>query len=234
MHNYQWFSSFDLAQGYLQMPVDKADIHKTAFWAGSSGLYEFTRMPFELLNLRSSFCHLMEMSLGDQQFVTLLLYLEDICIFVTNVDEMLDQIEMVFRTLKDFNLKIKPKKCHFFQCSVVFMGYVISADGISANPEKVGKMQNWPVPSNQKELHSFLGLASYYRHFIPKFALMSKCLHKLVGPTHIKIDRKAKADTTKDSNFQWTDEHQKAFHLLKAHLTRTSVLGYLDFSCPLI
>ena len=85
-----------------------------------------------------------------------------------------------------FNLKIKPKKCHFFQCSVVFLGYVLSADGISANPEKVEKVQNWPVPSSQKELHSFLGLASYYRHFIPKFAAITKCLHELVGPTHIK------------------------------------------------
>ena len=109
----------------------------------------------------------MEMSLGDQQFITLLLYLDDICIFATNVNDMLDWIEMVFGRLKDFNLKIKPKKCHFFQCSVVFLGYVVSADGISANPEKVEKVQNWPVPSNQKELHSFLGLVSYYRCFIP-------------------------------------------------------------------
>ena len=64
------------------------------------------------------------------------------------------------------------------------------------------------------------------------FAAISKCLHELVGPTYIKKDRKAKADTTKDSNFQWTDEHQKAFDLLKAHLTSASVLGYPDFSLP--
>ena len=95
------------------MPVDEVDIHKTAFQAGPSGLYEFTRMPFGLSNLGSSFCCLMEMCLGDQQFITLALYLDDICIFTANVDEMLDQIEMVFGRLKDFNLKIKPKKCLF-------------------------------------------------------------------------------------------------------------------------
>ena len=100
---------------------------------------------------------------------------------------MLDQIEMVFWRLKDFNLKIKHKKCHFFQCSVVFLGYVLSVDGISSNPEKVEKVQNCPVPSNQKEFHSFLGLTSYYRHFIPKFIAISKCLNELVSPTHIKI-----------------------------------------------
>ena len=126
------------------------------------------------------------MCLGDQQFITLLLYLDDICISTANVNEMLDQIEKVFGRLKDFNLKIKPKKCQFFQCSVVFLGYVLSADDISANPEIVEKVQNWQVPSNQKELHSFLGLASYYRHFILKFAAISKYLHELVGPIYIK------------------------------------------------
>ena len=72
------------------MPVDEVNIHKTAFLAGSSGLYKFTRMPFGSLNSGSSFCCLMEICLGDQQFVTLLLYLDDICIFAANVDEMLD------------------------------------------------------------------------------------------------------------------------------------------------
>ena len=66
VHNCQWFMSFDLMQGYLQMPVKEADIPKTAFRAGSSGLYKFTHMPFRLSNSRSSFCHLMEMCLGDQ------------------------------------------------------------------------------------------------------------------------------------------------------------------------
>ena len=62
-----WFTSFDLTQGYLQLAMDEADIHKTAFHVGSLGLYEFTHMPFGLSNARASFCCLMEMCLGDQQ-----------------------------------------------------------------------------------------------------------------------------------------------------------------------
>ena len=108
---------------------------------------------------------------------------------------------MVFKRLKDFNLKIKPEKCHFFQCSIVFLGYVLFVDGISANPEKVEKVQNWLVPSNQEELHLFLGLASYYRWFIPKFAAISKCLHKLVGPTHTKKTGKPKHIYPKIASF---------------------------------
>ena len=78
------------------MPVEEADIQEPAFRAGSSGLYRFTHMPLGLSNSRSSFCYFMEMCLGDQQFVTLLLYLDDICVFATRIDEMLDHIELVF------------------------------------------------------------------------------------------------------------------------------------------
>ena len=114
----------------------------------------------------------------------------------------------------------------------MFLVYVLSAGGISANPEKVEKCGTGPFHSSQKELHSFLALASYYRCFIPNFTAISKCLHELVGPTHIKKDRKTKADVTRNSEFQWTDEHQKVFDLLKAHLTSAPVLGYPDFSHP--
>ena len=70
----------------------------------------------------------MEQCLGDQQFVTLLLYLDDICIFAPDVSTMLDQTELVFSQLKAFNLKIKPKQCYFFQVSVIFLGHVLSPD----------------------------------------------------------------------------------------------------------
>ena len=109
-----WFTSFDLAQGYLQLAMDEADLHKTAFCAGSSGLYKFTHMPFGLSNVGASFCHLMEMCLGDQQYLTLLFYLDDICVFSSSISEMLNRIELVLKHLQDFNLKIKPKKTFFF------------------------------------------------------------------------------------------------------------------------
>ena len=90
VHNSNVFTSFYLAQGYLQLAMAEDDIKKTTFRAGSSGLYEFTCMPFRLSNAGSSFCRLMEQCLGDQQFVTSLLYLDDICIFAPDVSAMLD------------------------------------------------------------------------------------------------------------------------------------------------
>ena len=156
-----WFTSFDLAQGYLQLAMDEADIMKTAFHAGSSGLYEFTHMPFGLSNVGASFCRLMEMCLGDQQYITLLFYLDNICVFSSMINEMLNRVSLVLGHLKEFNLKIKPKKTYFFQQSVVFLGQVLSKDGISPNLEKVSKVSDWPVPKSAKEVYSFLGLASY-------------------------------------------------------------------------
>ena len=130
------------------------------------GLYGFTHMPFILSNVGSSF-NWWNNAWGNQQFVTLLLYLDDICIFGPTINDLLDHIELVFDRLKQFNLKIKPKKCQFFNVSVLFLGYILSAEDISANPEKVEKIKTWPVPKNIKEVQFFFwGLASYYRQFI--------------------------------------------------------------------
>ena len=154
-----WFTSFDLAQGYLQMAMSEADIHKTAFHAGSSGLYEFTQMPFGLSNAGASFCHLMEMCLGDQQYLTLLFYLDDICIFGSSIDEMLDRIALVFQHLKEFNLKIKPKKSFFFQTNVLFLGHILSKDGISPESQENKQGEGLACSKDGKRSSLILGIS---------------------------------------------------------------------------
>ena len=179
----------------------------------------------------------METMLGCQQFVTLLMYLNDISIFAPTIDDLLDWIELVFDRLKQFNFKIKPKKCQFFNTSVLFLGHILSANGISANPEKVEKVKTWPVPKNIKDVQSFLGLASYYRWFINKFAEKALCFHEHVGPTSNKQKKKVrtKKNTTtgierKLRFFEWMTKHQDAFNALKEALSTAPVLGYPDFS----
>ena len=80
----------------------------------------------------------------------------------------------------------------FLQASIIFLGHILSAYVISANPEKVDRVGDWLVPKNAKELHSFLGLASYYHQSIPSFPYVTKCLHQLVGPTNIKKTKSKK------------------------------------------
>ena len=232
-----WFTSFDLTQGYLQLAMDEADIHKTAFCAGSSGLYKFTRMPFGLSNAGASFCHLMEMCLGDQQYLMLLFYLDDISVFSSSVDEMLDRIALVFGHLKEFNLMIKPKKSFFFQSSVLFLGHLLSKDGILPNPEKVSKVKDWPIPKNAKEVHSFLGLASYYRRFIPQIAKWASPLHdliRLIATTkkHARVKLPPLAHNLPP--FEWTADHLESFNKLKDALTSAPILAYPNYVKPFI
>ena len=129
------------------------------------------------------------------------------------------------------------QQCYFFQASVIFLGHVLSADGISANPEKVEKVRDWPVPKNAKELHSFLSVASYYCQFIPNFVQIAKCLHQLIGPTNTKktkgkrVRKEVTSLEAKNPNvtkpiFVWVPKHQKVFDALKLALTTAPVLGY--------
>ena len=123
---------------------------------------------------------------------------------------------------------------------MIFLGHILSADGISANPEKVEKVRDWPVPNNAKELHSFprLGILLLLVH--TKFCTcIAKCLHQLVGLTDVKKTKgKRKEATTLEvlkkleltiPKFVWASEHQKAFDALKLALTTAPVLGYPDF-----
>ena len=92
VHNCQWFMSFDLAQGYLQMPVEEADTQKLHLGLDHLAYMGLLICHLGYPTLGPVFCHLMEMCLGDQQSVTLLLYLDNICVFAASRDEMLDHI----------------------------------------------------------------------------------------------------------------------------------------------
>ena len=77
------------------------------------------------------------------------------------------------------NLKLNCKKCSLFCQKVSFLGHQVSQQGIEAEPEKVSAIREWPQPRNVKEVRQFVGLASYYRKFMPSFATICKPLHKL-------------------------------------------------------
>ena len=173
----------------------------------------------------------MEMVIGDQQFVTLLFYLDDICIFANSADQMLDRIELVFSRLKQYQSKIKPKKSFFFQTEVSFLGHILLAKGILPNPKKVDKVQDWPIPKTSKEVHSFIGLASYYCQFIPNFAKWLKPLNTLIMPPAHQAKSPSWWDEKIElTEFVWSKECQEGFDTLKQALTTAPVLAYPDYT----
>ncbi len=208
----KWFSTMDLNSGFWQIGVAEEDKEKTAF-ATSMGLYQFSVMPFGLANAPSTFERLMEDVLRGLQWQDCLLYMDDIIVPGTTVKESLQRLEKIFQRLLDANLKLKPSKCIFFQKSVKFLGHIVSEHGVQTDPEKIIKVQEWPIPRNVKQVRSFMGLCSYYRKFVKGFANIARPLHQLVE---------------KQTRFIWTPECQEAFQTLKTAMTSAPILAYPD------
>lgn len=226
----KWFSTLDLASGYNQVPVAEEDKYKTAFCT-PFGLFEFNRMPFGLCNAPSTFQRLMERIFGDQSFQSLLLYLDDVIIFSSSIDQHLQRLEMVLNHLRQQNLKIKLSKCCFFRSEVHYLGHVVSAAGVGTDPDKVATVANWRRPGNVQELRSFLGFASYYRRFIKGFSGVAGPLNRLVA----EVSRNQKGRSSKMClKESWTEDCEYAFQTLKGLLTSAPVLAYADFSRPFV
>ncbi len=151
------FSTLDLQSGYWQIAVDDKDREKTAFitkWA----IYEYTQMPFGLCNTPSTFQRVMELVLRGLQWEALFIYLDDVIVLGRGVDESLDRLAQVFQRLHSCGLKLKPSKCHLLQEEMLFLGHVVSGEGVRPNPALVRDVQLWNPPNNLQELQAFLGL----------------------------------------------------------------------------
>ena len=157
-------------------------------------------MPFGLCNAPSTFQSLMELVLARLSLEVCLAYLDDVVVFGCTWEEHLQRLKMVLMHLKEAHLKLHPKKCQFFKKSVAFLGHVISNDGVSTEPDKINAIVHWPTPANLAEVQSFLGLASYYRRFIHKFAEVAAPLHRL---------------QEKGIPFFWSEQCNVAFETLK-------------------
>ncbi|CAI5643241.1 unnamed protein product [Oreochromis niloticus] len=226
----RWFSTLDLAAGYNQVPVTEKDKMKTAFCT-PFGLFEWNRMPFGLCNAPSTFQRLMERIFGDQHCQSLLLYLDDVIVFSSTVEEHVSRLDVVLGRLQQEGLKAKLEKCSFFQSEVSYLGHVVSRDGVSTDPNKIEAVSKWPRPNHVSELHSFLGFASYYRRFVEGFAKLAAPLHRLVAEL---TGTKSRKPAIQVLSAAWTDECEKSFEGLKRRLVSAPVLAYANFSLPFI
>ena len=215
--NSKYFSTLDLKSGYHQVSVAPDDRPKTAFSIGDR-LYEFNTLPYGLKNAPAHFSRLMSSILANVIGTAVLIYLDDIIIIGKTVEEHAANLIKVLEILKKYNLKCNLRKCKFFQSQVEFLGHIISSDGIRPVHDKVESMRNFPIPKNAKEVNSFLGLCSYYRKFICKFAEISR-----------PLDRLRKTD-----KFVWSEDCQVAFDKLRSILSSDDILIYPRFDRPFL
>jgi hypothetical protein len=144
-------------------------------------------------------------------------FIDDILIYSKSKKEHAKHLRVVLQHLRDHKLYAKFSKCEFWLKSVKFLGHTISHDGISIDPSKVQEVIDWKPPKSVHQIRSFLGLAGYYRRFIPDFSIITKPMTELLK---------------KGVKFVWSEACEKAFHTLRQHLTSALVLVQPDNSKP--
>lgn len=206
----KYFSKLDLKNGFYHIRMADDSIKYTAF-ATLFGQYEFLRMPFGLKVAPSRFIRYIS-----QVLVRLIIeekvvvYMDDILVISKTIEEHIAILRELFQLLVVHRLEVRIDKCIFLQKQVEFIGYLISEDGISPTKEGVVAVQKIPVPQSGKEVHSFVALCSYFRKFIPSFALLAKPLYDLLR---------------KNIAFKFKEEELKAFEMLKKKLVEAPVLA---------
>jgi hypothetical protein len=203
------FSKIDLRFGYHQLRIKEQDIQKTAFRT-RYGHYEFSVMPFGLTNAPAMFMDLMNWVFWPYLDQYVVVFIDDILVYSNSHLEHEQHLRVVLQTLRENQLYAKLDKCEFWLKEVVFLGHVISAEGIFVYPRKVEAVLKWERPTNVIETRSFLGLAGYYRRFIEGFSTIASPLTKL---------------TRKEVRFVWSEECEARFQELKERLTSAPVLA---------
>src|SRR5664279_521691 len=139
-------------------------------------------MPFGLCNAGATFQRLVDTVLSGLAYKVCLAYIDDIIVFSRSIPEHLVRLRAVLERVRGAGLKLKPKKCFLLQKSVAFLGHVVSGDGISAHPDKVRAVSEWPVPTCVRDVRAWLGLTGYYRRFVKNYASIAAPLTALLSP----------------------------------------------------
>ena len=134
-------------------------------------------MPFGLSNAPSTFMRLMTQVLRPFIGVFVVVYFDDILIYSRTREDHLDHLQRVCQVLKTESLYANPKKCAFMTDHIIFLGFVVISNGVSADPEKIRAIVEWPVPKSVHDVRSFHGLASFYRRFVKDFNSIASLLN---------------------------------------------------------
>ncbi|GJW38198.1 putative reverse transcriptase domain-containing protein [Tanacetum coccineum] len=210
-------SKIDLRSGYHQLHVREKDIPITAFRT-RYGHYEFQVMPFGLTNAPAVFMDLMNRVCKPFLDKFVIMFIDNILFYSKNKEEHKEHLRIILELLQKEKLHAKFSKCEFWLDYVKFLGHVINSQGVHVDPVKIEAIKSWSAPKSSTGVRQFLGLAGYYQRFIEGFSLIVKPLTKL---------------TQKNKTYEWGEEEEEAFQLLKGKLYSAPILalpeGFEDF-----
>ena len=204
-----WFSTMDVSQSFHQVPLAKESRKYCAF-STRRGSFQYKRMPMGWVNSSAVFSRLMNLILRDVCYVCALCYLDDVVVYGATFDEHLTNLRLVLDRLRDAGLKLKPNKCKILQRQIRFLGYNVSASGISLSEDSIAPIQTWEFPTSVTAMRSLLGLTNYYRMFVKGYGSIVAPLTAMTGKG-VKVEK--------------TPAAQRAFEELKTALITAPVLA---------
>lgn len=210
-------SSVDIKSAYWQVPLAESSKEKTAFTVPNRGLFQFRRMPFGLHNAPATWQRLIDAVLGADLEPNVFVYLDDIIIISKDFPTHVEILEKVFQRLTDANLAINWDKCNLCRAELKYLGYTVNRNGLHVDPGKVDAILNYPTPKKVRDVRKFVGLASWYRRFVPNFSSLIAPLTEL-----LKKNRK----------WKWTREQEQAMEWIKEKLVSAPILSCPDFNLP--
>ena len=208
------FAKIDLKEAYWQIPLD-AKSREICTINTSKGLFHMTRLPKGMKNSSAIFQRVIESILKDVQGV--IIYQDDILIHASSSDSLARRVSSVIQRLEEKNVTVNKAKSILNTSQVKFLGHVLTETGIRPDPDIAAKIQSFKPPTNRSQLESFLGLTNFFGRMIPNYS-------KIVQPLHYL--------RRKDVDFQWTQEHTKAFDEILRIMASSPVLASYDLNKP--
>ena len=208
------FTQLDLASGYWTVGIRPEDRWKTAFSIPGVGKYQFTRMPFGLVNAQATLQRVVDEIAGEVRSVVESWGVQEVWAVETYVDNFLIAsqgqevhqriVTEVLRQLDGANMSLRSDKCTFYASEMCFLGYVVNGDRVKASPENIGKILDAVTPTSKKAVQQFLGLVNFNRHFFDKYTEMVKPLYDAVNTVP----------------FRWGEHQEKAWTEVKNRMRR--------------
>lgn len=213
----RYLSSLDIKSAYWQIELEENSKEKTAFAIPGRGLYQFVTMPFGLCGAPATWQRFVDTVLGADLEPNVFVYLDDIIVVTSSFEMHVEVLAEIFKRIRAAKLTLNKEKCKFCRPELKYLGYVVGAEGLRVDPEKIKAIVDIPVPRNQKEVRQFTGMASWYRRFIANFASRMHPLTSLLK---------------RQSKFEWTLEADIAFQDVKSCLITAPILSCPDFAKP--
>ena len=212
----RYFSTLDARSGFWQIPLDEESSTLTTF-ATPFGRYRFTRMPFGIHSAQEVFHKRLHELFQDLSGVET--DIDDILVWGRTREEHDERLEKTLQRARESNLKLNPDKCKIRSTEVLYIGHVLTTDGVKPDVSKLEAITSMPTPEGKHGIQRLLGMVNYMAKFLPNISEVTSPLRELLK---------------KDVAWHWSERHEQSFNDIKKLLTETStgVLKYYDLKQP--